>query len=138
MAREKPIILDDDDPPPRRSREPKEASRSGFEMGLASVLLGATLLIVGAKAHEYVIFLTASRAMNHDSTIYSFLSYLGVFTFIGAELICIVGVMMGMRGMARARAEGGSIALPVAGFLLSLFAVFIWIFAAIVLMTRSA
>lgn len=138
MARSRPVILDDDDPPPRHS-EVREQSRDGFEWGLASSLIGATLLILAPLV--VLLVMASSRSSlddyssHSDMTKLEILSYLGV---IGAIIFCIVGFMFGRHGMSRSRAERTSAALPVSGMLLNLAAVFVWLLSAFVVLGRGA
>ena len=138
MARARALILDDDDPPPRHS-EAREAHRDAFEWGLASTLIGTTLMIV---APLVLLLIVASSRGSYDgyssshgevAKIEAF-SYLGV---IGAVIFSIVGFLFGRHGLTRARAERTAAALPVSGMLLCLAALCIWLLAAVVVLASG-
>lgn len=134
MARERPLILDDDEPPPpKRSAEPREVSRFGFEWGLASTIIGATMVIAGPMSLVFcLIFWTTG---NYDQR----LSYgdlekaqvAGVVVSVGALSLCITSVFFGMRGLGHARRARQPVALPLTGLLLSISAFVLWIIVSV-------
>jgi hypothetical protein len=65
-------------------------------------------------------------------------AYFGLLVgFAGAEMLCVVGLNFGFRGLGRARAERAPSALPIAGILLNFAAVMLLLTVAILLMTRN-
>jgi hypothetical protein len=130
MARQ-PIILDDDDdlPQPRPKEKEKRGSREGFESGLAATLIGATFLIIGMLAPVLIMAITSRRydgygPGRHDSAILEVLIFLAI---LGAEIICIVGVILAIRGLKRARTDRSPTGMPAAGIMLCLSAMFLWL-----------
>lgn len=132
MARERPVILDDDEPPSRKSAEPRDppAARAGFEWGLASTLMGATLLIAGTGGMVVCLLLWFAGHGQQHGLSYSDLTYgraAGVVMAGGAFLTSAVSFLFGMRALRRARRADQPAALPVAGLLLSLAATLLWL-----------
>lgn len=130
MARERPLILDDDEPPaPKRAAEPRESPRFGFEWGLASTIIGATLVVAGPMALVFCLIFWSSGNYDHR------LSYgdlklaqvAGIVTSAGALLLTILGMIFAVRGLGHARRAHQPAALPVTGLFLSFSAFILWI-----------
>ena len=143
MARQPtPLILDDDDEDDRRrhrDREAKDRSRDGFEMGLASSIIGAVFLVVGTLAPLLLMTLTRGRynGSGYGGGAETLLDVVSFFSLAGAELMCLIGLILGRRGVRRARAGRTTTALPVAGVLLNIAALFLWLFLAIFVVAGS-
>jgi hypothetical protein len=130
MARQRPIILDDDDPPPvRQAPEYQERSRDAFEQGLAATLIGAVMLLLGVLAPLALMVLSRNRfddqySDRHDPIILIVVIFVGVIAML---LISTVGAILGLRGQSRARRDGVTAAMPIAGTLLSFTAIGVWL-----------
>ena len=138
MARTRPVILDDDDPPVRHS-ESREV-RDGFEWGVASSLLGGTLVIL-APLVVLLIVATARPGNDEYSSSHSIVANFELFCYlgvVGAVIFSIVGFFFGRHGLSRARADRTSAALPVCGMLLSLAAAFAWLLGVLVIVVRGS
>jgi hypothetical protein len=130
MAKERPLILDDDEPPaPKRNVEVREAPRFGFEWGLASTIIGATLLIAGPMALLFcLVFWSGGRVEHGLSSSETNLAHVaGVVIGAGAILLSMLGIYFGGRGLGRARQAHHPAALPVCGMLLCFGALIVWI-----------
>jgi hypothetical protein len=134
MARERSVIIDDDDPPPKRSAEPRHtSSRFGFEWGLASTIIGATLLVLSPLALRLIGENRWGSDMysRRGDTIRDILLYGGV---AGAEVMSIIGVFFGITSVRHARSDESPAALGLTGILLCIAAILIWLaLAALVL-----
>jgi uncharacterized membrane protein len=128
MARQ-PIILDDDDdlPRPRPKEKEKRESREGFESGLASTVIGATFLIIGMLAPMLNFLLKSARDgygnVRHESGVVDIVLLLSIAI---VEIICIMGVVLATRGLKHARIDKNPTGMPVAGLMLCLCAIFLW------------
>lgn len=129
MARERPTILDDDEPPlPKRTAELREKPRHGFEWGLASTLLGMSLLLAGTGGIIVCILLWFGGSSTSGRGIDLNLAQIaGVVMGIGAIVFSIFGFFFGIRGLGQARQAGQPAALPLAGIFLCIAAFLLWI-----------
>lgn len=140
MAKQHSIILDDDDalPTSKRDREPRESSRTGYEWGLASTIIGAVFLVLGPLTTLVLVVLTREAAIDYshqsDSSKVELIGLLGI---VSAEIVAITGFFFGLRGLTQARADRSPAALPITGILLCLAAVILWLLVAFVTMTRG-
>lgn len=140
MARQTPVIIDDDDPQSSRgSREARDPSRDKLECGLASTLIGATFLIVAPMSLLMFLALLRPSFDGHPGRgENSQLELLAVLAAFGAEVLCIAGLLYGVRGVTISRLEKTTATLPVAGILLCLFGILVWLLIALVIFSRSA
>ncbi len=105
MARQPtPLILDDDDEDDRRrhrDREAKDRSRDGFEMGLASSIIGAVFLVVGTLAPLLLMTLMRGRynGSGYGGGAETLLDVVSFFSLAGAELMCLIGLILGRKGV---------------------------------------
>jgi hypothetical protein len=135
MARERPVILDDDEPPARaRADAPaRESARHGFEWGLASVIVGATFLIMAPPALLFCLTLWGRGNPEHGLSLgdLKLAEVGGIVCVLGAELLCLTGLLFGIRGLGRARRERQPAALPFTGILMCAAAMVAWLIVAI-------
>lgn len=137
MAKQAPIILDDDDPPPRNQRDRREESREGFEMGLASAFIGATFLFVGIMAPLVLNFLKSSRGgRSYGPGSSGYLDFASIVGILIAETICVIGIILGMRGISKCRSEGRTRAISASGLLLSIAATLLWLIPVLILLEK--
>ena len=132
MARPTSVILDDDAPAPYAGQA-GETARHGFEWGLAAALIGAPFLIMGPLAILFSVIFWNSGSLNHGLN-HSEVQWSEIASIIcaaGAELLCIVGVIFGMRGLGKARQARQPTALPLTGILLCVAAMVMWLIVGI-------
>jgi hypothetical protein len=139
MARERSVIIDDDDPPPKRSAEPRHtASRFGFEWGLASTIIGATLLILSPLA---LILISAMTRWSYDGyssrhdTMREILLY---GSLVGAGLVSMIGIFFGIRSVSHARSDESPAALGLTGMLFCFAAMMIWVGVAVLVLAKPS
>lgn len=134
MARSAPVILDDDDPRPRRSAEPMETNRTGFEWGLASTIIGATFLLAAPIAMlSWFVLLDRSRSNSSYSST-NWMEVSAVIGVIGAVVLCMIGFIFSLRGIRYARQSKQTIAMPLTGMFLCLTGLITWALVSLVLL----
>ena len=137
MATQAPIILDDDEPQPLQQRDSNDRSRDGFEISLASIVIGAMLMIFGMLAPVFLGGISSSNG--HYSGRRTNLIYFetGCYaTVMFVVVINIVGIIYGMRGISIRAREGGSKALPVTGLLFCILSLGLWLLSALLVITK--
>ena len=117
------------DPPPDYGAG--DSPRHAAEWGLGSALLGGVLLLMGPPTLLLFRLLEVSGYSGFppsDRRLAAVAGYAGVAL---AVALSGVGVGFGGTGLSASRRAGGATALPLAGLLLSGFALLFWLLAAV-------
>jgi hypothetical protein len=132
MARPTSVILDDD-VSPSYTGQSLETARHGFEYGLAAALIGATFLVMGPVAVIFSLVFwnggSLNHGLNHSEVLWTEIA--SIICAAGAELLCTIGVIFGLRGLNKARQARQPTALPVTGMLLCIAAMVMWLIVGI-------
>lgn len=130
MAKFDSVILDDDDSPPSRvTRVGRDPERLSFEWGLASALIGGSFLFIGPVCLLFCLILYNRGHGDYGlSSLDLQLAQVGAYVCIlEALVVCIHGLVYGIRGLNQAQRLSLPGALPKAGILLCISALVIWI-----------
>ena len=103
-----------------------ETSRVGYEWGLASLLTGGMLMLM-APVMLIVNLMIWAAGRNFLARSDLEMAYVGALAGVaGVGLLCLAGVLIGVRGLFGALAHATPVALPLAGILAGLVALVLW------------
>ena len=105
----------------------EEKRRSGFEWGLASLLMGGFLALMAPIMLISNIQLFQGAASLLGPTELWLANAAAIVGTIGVLALCITSIVFGVRGMRRAQWFDMPMGIPLAGVLISIAAVFIWV-----------
>lgn len=107
-------------------RQPPDTPRPRFapEQGLASLFIGAVMFITAPLAGAVGLLLIG--VPTKGKVLVTSLDVIPFYATTLPILLMLFGGFLGAVGIRRAKREGGSVSLPIAGLLLNLTALLLW------------
>jgi hypothetical protein len=114
-------------------RQPPGSPRPRFapEQGLASLFIGGVMFITAPMVALIGVVLLGTPAKG--KVLSSAIELVPLYGSTLPTLLILFGAFLGVLGLGRAKREGGSISLPLAGLLLNSVALLLWVSTAFLL-----